>query len=179
LWYHSLACASATRTLTSLTNPALEEEAFICGLLHDIGIIGMSQAFPKETARVVELMKETGLTQSEAEIRSFGFTHQEAGALLAEQWNFPETYHRAIRFHHNPYVESVDHEQPDSLLIYAVYAGNQIVKTMSFGRSFDMHMTGVDLRTWKILGTTPKMIIDLKSQIKRGFDGTLASWGMA
>ena len=178
LWRHSLGCASAAKTLARITNPGFEEEAFLCGLIHDIGIIAMLSTFPDEMKTTIRMMKEAKLVQNEAEKRIFGFTHQEAGAVLSNKWNFPEKYNKAIRFHHDPFVGSVDPEEPDSLLIFTVYAGNQIVKTLSIGKSFDYRITGVDSRTWAMMGTSPKQLIGLKSTIKKDYENTIKSWGL-
>ncbi len=178
LWQHSLGCASAAKTLAKITNPGFEEEAFLCGLIHDIGIIAMLSTFPEEMKTTIRMMKEAKLVQNEAEKRIFGFTHQEAGAVLSDRWNFPDKYAKAIRFHHNPFVDSVEPDDPDSLLIFTVYAGNQIVKTLFIGQSFDYRITGVDSRTWAMMGTAPNELLGLKSKIKEDYENTIKSWGL-
>ncbi|OGQ94012.1 MAG: hypothetical protein A2521_05945 [Deltaproteobacteria bacterium RIFOXYD12_FULL_57_12] len=178
LWHHSLGCAAATKTVVGITNPLLKEEAFLCGLLHDIGIIAMLSAFPDKMAAAITMVKESHIPLAEAEEITFGFTHQEAGAFLTERWNFPEKYFTAIRLHHNPFVGKVDQESPDSLLIFAVYAGNQIAKVMSLGRSFDMKMTGIDPKTWPLLGMNTKMLTDVKGAVRQEYGSAMATWGL-
>lgn len=179
LWHHSVGCASATKILVSQIDPSHAEEAFLGGLLHDIGIIAMIKVFPDKTAQTIQLINDENAIQSEAESRSFGFTHQEAGSFLAEQWNFPEKFTRSIRFHHDPFVKSVDPNDPASLLIYAVYVGNQITKSLSLGRSFDTKMTGVNPEAWKILGITPKLLLNLKNTIRNDYQNTVSLWGLS
>jgi putative nucleotidyltransferase with HDIG domain len=101
-WKHSIATATAARFLS----PHLEcsaDEAFMAGILHDIGkLIFAIQAEPAYH-QVLELRRgPTPISSLEAEQTLFEFTHPEVGEMVAERWDLPARYVAAIAHHHEP-----------------------------------------------------------------------------
>ncbi len=77
------------------------EEAFIAGLLHDVGVLFFLHHYPKEYRQIID--KKTSATNlCEAEIEVFGIDHTEVGFHLAEVWGLPPYVAEAIRTHHSP-----------------------------------------------------------------------------
>jgi putative nucleotidyltransferase with HDIG domain len=75
------------------------EDAFLAGLLHDIGIILEDQYVHKAFGAMIRsLGTEKALTVWEHEY--LGFDHTKLGARMAESWKFPPAVQAAIRFHH-------------------------------------------------------------------------------
>lgn len=102
LWQHSVAVALTAKSICRLQgNRAAEETAFLAGLLHDIGKLAMDRCFSDEYAPVVEAF-HAGEFIVEAEHRLLGITHAEVGAMVAENWSFPQDLIEAIRDHHAP-----------------------------------------------------------------------------
>ncbi len=102
LWKHSIGCAVACRILGSLVSFPRQEEAFICGLLHDIGKLVLSQNFSQKYKKVEEKTVRDVVSYREAENEVFGFDHAQVGALLVRKWNFSQELERVIEFHHQP-----------------------------------------------------------------------------
>lgn len=74
---------------------AFAEDAYLGGLLHDIGKV----VFADEGRG---FFAETGVPDHVFEEVRAGMNHAEVGALLAEKWNFPAKLVSAVRFHHTP-----------------------------------------------------------------------------
>jgi putative nucleotidyltransferase with HDIG domain len=178
LWHHSLGCAVAAKVVARVKNPQMEEEAFLCGIIHDIGLFAMINMFPEKMEEVLGLMQHNGMRQIDAERKVLGYTHTEAGAVLAESWNFPEKHARGIRFHHNPFVKSIDPDEPNSTLVFAVYAGNQIAKAMDLGMSIAQGEGGIIPEAWKTLGVLVNDLPALKIVIKTDYDNILQNWSL-
>jgi hypothetical protein len=70
--------------------------------LHDIGKLILSQYFPEEFAKILELMRRDNLYIGKAEEQVLGVTHAEVGSWLAEKWNLPRQLVDTIAFHHAP-----------------------------------------------------------------------------
>jgi HD-like signal output (HDOD) protein len=102
-WRHSLVCGITARYLARDTGYRVAGEAFIAGLLHDIGILILAQYFRKEYQQIVAIGRKGEFTFDQIE-RSFleGATHCEVGAWLADRWNFPRQLVEAILYHHQP-----------------------------------------------------------------------------
>jgi len=104
LWHHSLQVANGAKKLAQLENLSrnLQEEAFVGGVLHDIGVLVLASHFPEQYERVSELVltEQTGI--SIAEQWEFGVTHAEIGAYLLGLWGIPATILKIVSLHHRP-----------------------------------------------------------------------------
>ena len=64
------------------TDKALKEDAFIAGLLHDIGKLLMAIELPDHTIGVVDAMRKDGHPMHVVEDQLHGISHAEVGAYL-------------------------------------------------------------------------------------------------
>ena len=101
LWRHSLATAMASERLVKALRLDVDG-AFVIGLLHDFGKVVLDAIYPDSFTEAAREAHAQRLYIREVEPRIFGFDHAEAGALLAEHWNFPQGIIGPIRFHHRP-----------------------------------------------------------------------------
>ncbi len=103
-WRHSLAVATAAEQLATAANaPDLNAgEAFVCGLLHDLGKIALDYVLPKSYGRVVELVELNQGNITEFERRIIGMDHHTAGKRLAEQWQLAHVVQDCIWLHGSP-----------------------------------------------------------------------------
>ena len=101
-WRHSLGCAMVCRKFSEKLVSADPERAYMAGLLHDLGFLANSLAFPKEFAVAVELASREQIPLDEAEQASMGFTHCETGRALAEKWHLAQDIIEVIAHHHTP-----------------------------------------------------------------------------
>ena len=105
LWQHSVAVGQVAKGICRMVGQEpLQDSAYLAGLLHDIGKIALDQCFSDEYGPVVEAVA-AGAVCLEAERSLLGLTHAEVGAMVAEQWNFPDALAQAIRDHHEPLCE--------------------------------------------------------------------------
>jgi HD-like signal output (HDOD) protein len=95
---HALQIARAARRLAP--SPEIAADAFIAGLVHDIGQIVIATAFPEARAEIVRRSAESGIAPSEAERGVLGTSHAEIGAYLLGRWGLPLPVLDAIA-HHN------------------------------------------------------------------------------
>ncbi len=98
-WHHSLACATIARSLAELTSYPYPEEAYISGLLHDIGKLMLE---PKMDASYKTMSHgmypATDILKNEEE--AIGISHPELASIMLEKWNMPDVICDAIRYHH-------------------------------------------------------------------------------
>lgn len=104
LWTHSIASATGTRLLAEEVGLGLPDEAFLAGLIHDIGIMVEIQAKRAQFAEVVEIVHNDGnKTFREVELEKIGATHELFGAGLCKLWKFPTSFAYVTGFHHHPW----------------------------------------------------------------------------
>lgn len=102
LWKHCIAVGVAARELARKIQPGLEGEAFLAGLIHDIGILVWLQSKPQQFAQVCDQAKRTGGDFCQIEMQILGADHQMLGMALAESWRFPRSCQMAAGYHHQP-----------------------------------------------------------------------------
>jgi len=103
LWKHCIAVGSGTRLLATKAKLGLPDEAFLAGLIHDIGIMVEIQARRPQFIEVMErLDKDPDLSLRDAELAVIGANHEQFGAELCRLWKFPTTFSWTTGFHHRP-----------------------------------------------------------------------------
>lgn len=118
LWTHCIAVGVAARDLAHQMKLPLADEAFLAGMIHDIGIVLSLQTAPEQIRAVCEEAKTSGRDFCEVEREIIGVDHQQLGAALAEHWKFPRPCQLVAGFHHRP-AEAADAHRPLVSLIYA------------------------------------------------------------
>lgn len=76
------------------------EDAYIAGLLHDMGALFLQVRYPTLYQSLMEIENEHALLEREAQV--FGCDHADVGALIADHWRLPERIVQAIAYHHAP-----------------------------------------------------------------------------
>lgn len=101
IWKHLLATAMVANDLSRVAGLRGGEEAFSCGLLHDIGkLIFLRADAPLYVSILERRTSEDDLSKVERE--AFGFDHGELGAAAALKWNLPQPICDLIKDHHQP-----------------------------------------------------------------------------
>jgi len=98
MWQEALKVGSLARQIAHAEGlgRALEEEAQLAGMLHDVGDIVLLQHWPKQFLSVDLRNRE------QDERRLFGATHADIGAYLVAVWGLPGGVVDAVGFHHHP-----------------------------------------------------------------------------
>ena len=99
-WKHALAVAGAAQLVARRIRDVNPEEAFVAGLVHDIGKVALDYALPKTFDQVVRRVDTQRISFSEAEASILGLEHTAIGRRLAENWQFPEQLTNVIWLHH-------------------------------------------------------------------------------
>lgn len=102
LWKHSMATAIIARALAKKVEPNLSDQAFMAGLLHDIGKIILDTYMKNLFQQVIEKVNTEHIPFMDAERLIIGFDHAEVGSQIGEKWNLPEELVESIAKHHNP-----------------------------------------------------------------------------
>lgn len=114
---HSVATGSLTEQLADALNHAQKREAYIAGLVHDMGKLILAVNLPDEYGRVVTTARVTEKPRREVELDLLGIDHAELGSIAAHHWNLPESVCTAVQYHHTPWGD-VFYDVPLSLVIF-------------------------------------------------------------
>lgn len=99
LWEHSAAVAICSKMVAERIFGINGDDAFLCGILHDFGLLVEEQVKPEEFQQIYTSVTSTSLLV-EAEQTAFSTSHNEIGHLMTLDWNMPITVQEAIRDHH-------------------------------------------------------------------------------
>jgi HD-like signal output (HDOD) protein len=98
---HSLAVACAAQELATVSGAGCPGEAYMAGLLHDIGWLLLVKTDPLAMAAYVPPHTADHAVALAAELAHFGTTHEACARLLTQAWAMPDWLALAIVNHHS------------------------------------------------------------------------------
>lgn len=128
-WRHCLEVAIAARMIAEDIGFEPAEEAFVAGLLHEIGLLVLEASYPDEYRRMWKQV-EAGEMLTDLEQKMLGTDHARAGQFLLDQWGVPRNIGEAAGKHHAQF----DHgeKQPHTILPQLVLLANQLSKFRAY-----------------------------------------------
>ena len=136
LWRHSLMVAYTARHLAKITEAVSTEDAYVGGLLHDIGKVILNDYVRFGYGIIVKMVEEKHIPFTEAECQVLGFDHAMIGEILVEKWEMPESHRIAVAYHHKPNELPEDKKQYQPLLDVVTLA-NSICLMLGIGLGAD------------------------------------------
>jgi len=122
LWTHCIAVGVTARELAKQMKLPVADEAFLAGMIHDVGLLISLQTAPEQLRQVCEVAKTSDRAFIELEREMMGMDHQQLGACLAEQWRFPKNCQLVAGYHHQPSALG----EGNRLLVSLVYVADTI-----------------------------------------------------
>jgi putative nucleotidyltransferase with HDIG domain len=107
LWLHSLRMAQFCERIARETGRLNPDEAFLAGLVHDVGRLALSK-LSGEAAAAYDRLIEKGCVPVYAELTLLRFDHAELGGDILRVWNFPDHLVGAVQHHHAPEQSEVE-----------------------------------------------------------------------
>lgn len=105
-WQHAFGTAICSRALSELFSQDEDqrENAYLSGLMHDVGILVFFHNIPKEYGDFLKNVSDEEKPLEELEIENFGINHVELGAKYIEKWwPVSELVVDQIKRHHEPF----------------------------------------------------------------------------
>ncbi len=172
LWEHSLGCAFAARRIAREIRFGKFEEAFLAGLLHDIGKVILYMKLPQQMSDIIQTVyNNPGASFYENERATFGFDHAQLGQLVARKWNFAEEIEEAIGFHHFP--ESARNSPQLSTIINLA---NFVCLRLQFGITKNPELDVAGLKSAAALKLSASTIEQLLHEIETTFGAEKANF---
>jgi eukaryotic-like serine/threonine-protein kinase len=124
-WRESVSGAVIARQLAvHLRRPEPEDE-LVAGLLRDLGMLVLHQAFPQDYGDLWRSAPVPWEGQCEHERSVFGVEHAEVGACVMESWNLPPEIYLPVRHHHDP-ASLVDAGKPTQDRAWLLYFATRV-----------------------------------------------------
>ena len=121
---HTLATAVAAESLAQIGHQSLASEAFIAGLLHNLGVAVQARLdSPGVAAMIVARRADELRGIRELESDCAAVSHEECVAVLFEAWQLPESLVAAVRHHHDPMAAPAAHCDLAALINLGAHLG--------------------------------------------------------
>lgn len=166
LWTHSIATASAAKLVCDELKLGLPDEAFLAGLIHDIGIMVEMQSMRDKLIKVFDEIKINAdgvpsCDMREVEQRLLGADHCAFGAGLCEAWKFPKSFTYVTAYHHNP------GDLPDGsrTLTALVHVADRLAAEAGYGFRSDLVSTEPDPGVLEDLGFDPEHLDRVRADL--------------
>ena len=166
LWTHSVVTAAIAKMLSDRLSMSVSDEAFLSGLMHDIGIMVEMQW---DRARLIDVVQKVGadatgvpandMCQSEEAV--LGANHQQFGAGLCAKWKFPNNFAMVTGFHHRP-LEA----PPESrTLPCLIYIADRLAAETGQGFRMDLTSTEIDPAVMEALKLTSDDLAAFRAEL--------------
>lgn len=161
LWVHSASVASAAKLLAEKNKICDPEDAFVAGLLHDIGKVLLWSSEPRLFEACLQLVASKRVPLAEVESRTLGFQDQELAAILAEKWKFPEPLVVGLRWRGAP-----SRAGKWQGLASAIHCANILCTAMDTPAHPGSVVTPPDAAAWKLCGLdNDEVLLDIVREL--------------
>jgi HD-like signal output (HDOD) protein len=164
---HSLATAVACDMLATAALPNLASDAFIAGLIHNLGTVVQASLNPTGTAALIatRLKDATGDLRT-VELQHCQPGHEECAAVLFDAWGLPDALVISAQHHHAPEQAPESHR----LLTQLVWAGGHLALSCRTLYAFEPVVPVRDDARLLALGLLPKHLDAVTGELAQRVD---------
>jgi putative nucleotidyltransferase with HDIG domain len=181
-WKHSLAVACCAELLADALNKSANKvvldtsEAFVCGLLHDIGKVALDATLPKSFDRVVEASDLLRADVADLERQVIGIDHMVIGKRLAERWQFPAAIRDCVWLH-GQLPQSLPATVKSPKLVNLVTLADLIVREQHIGYSGNYSFTLSKQQLALAVGVTDQHLTRATRDLMERIEGRATAMG--
>jgi HD-like signal output (HDOD) protein len=164
LWDHSFKAAIACKLLADKSpaaNGLHKDDAYTCGLIHDIGKMILLDSQTDRFAEALRLARAENIPLARAEGEVFGFNHAHVGGILANRWKLAEGVQSAVMYHHSPATNPEDWARG-----FLIKAANTLAHLAADGTSGGYRGDLCDGDSLLALGMTQEQLADIVAQAR-------------
>ena len=159
LWRHSMAVAFGAKIIANKKSPALADDAFAAGLIHDAGKLILDPYVFERKEAFEEFLAEDQQGFLDAEKEILGFDHSEIASEVCKSWHIPEALSIPIRYHHYP------SQSQGSELAYIVHIADWVAMMSGFATGIDGMLYKMDDKAMEFLDLKEKDMRNIKREV--------------
>jgi putative nucleotidyltransferase with HDIG domain len=171
LWTHSMTTGILAKKImaSEIDDKDLIDNAFMGGILHDLGKLVLASKFPDKYLQIINLVETGNDSIPNQERKIFGVTHAELGAYLTGLWGLPSDIIEAISRHHDPSNCMIRQIRP----LTAVHAANGLLHhKLGTDQKDDFFSLDTEyLTTLNLINSVPKWEKIHEDHVSKGDDG--------
>jgi len=153
-WKHSAAVGAIARLAAEEFYAQRKEEAFVAGILHDIGKLILAICSPEDFAKCMNIAASKGCLFLEAEKEVLGIYHTDVAALINRKWNLPREIAAVMINHHKNISVLSEHTR----MVAIVKLADVLARGLQLGHPCDYSMPILEPEISSMLKVTPKKL---------------------
>lgn len=178
LWVHSIATATACKLICDELKLGLPDEAFLAGLIHDIGLMVEMQARRDDLIEVIGRLEfdTTGAPMQDMlaiERQVMGADHTQFGSALCESWKFPRSFSYVTLKHHAP----LDLPSGSRTLAAMVYVADRIAAEAGYSFRLDLQSLHIEPAILDELRLSDQQLARIRERLPETFQEVEATFG--
>ncbi len=175
LWQHSIITATAAKLVADELSMGIPDEAFLSGLIHDIGVMVEMQYDREKLVNVVGQLKVGSdgaptVDMLATETTVFGANHQQFGAALCGKWKFPAVFAQVCGHHHKP----TELPAGSRVLPCMVHIADRLAGAYTKGYRLDLISLAPDPAALDEIKLTPTKLPTLQEKLAKNLSETAA-----
>lgn len=128
-WRRTLTKSVAAREVAGLLKGVAADEAYLAGLLQDVGMLTFMQELGESYVKFVEHCAASAEDLVDLEVKALGFDHRTLSARMLEAWKLPAIFSQAVG--HPLHIESIERLPPSQKgLIQSLHLAELIAQTL-------------------------------------------------
>ncbi len=165
-WHRCILASLSSKILAKRARMVNEEEIFLAGLLQDIGILVMSEAFGNEYGLLYKKSEQSHGALASLEQARWKTDHCEIGAWLSETWELPEILREALRGSHDPSLAKTE-DEGGRLTVMCVALSGRLADMWCFPDT-EAAVREAILKAQEYLQIDPGGLVEIGKQIAEG-----------
>jgi len=176
-WLHCFGCGLCARYIAQKLRRPEPEEYFLCGLLHDIGILILDQHAHDAFKDVIQYAQEKSSTYYDAEHAVLDTDHCRVGGYIGLKWKLPATLVACIAGHHRPTVS--DPKLGRALdVLPVVHIADISVHNAGLQFGFAQPSMSAPAEALKRAEVRETDLADITGRVKTELNGIMKEWGV-
>jgi len=167
---HSLGCALICKELAETTGLAQVEQAFVAGLLHDVGRLYFFTSFPERSRFCIDSALKHRRPLLTEEALFFGVDHATMGRRLLDGWRMPEGLARVVGSHHDPL------QSADLPLAGIVHMADILTHATGLGCSGECGPPRAHPEVMDLVPIKPEQMIDIAARIEQRLGAIMGAY---
>ena len=164
---HCTAVATCSRIIGETVGYDKPEELFVGGLLHDIGRVLQYQFFTSDFKKLLQNVLDSDSWIYKKEKRILGYTHNEIGMILAENWQLGEKLIDIIAYHHRPFFSKKFSKEAAIVGI-----ADCMIRSLKIGSAGDYQIPQIEESVFEVAGIKVNNIPDILFEVDKKIEDT-------
>ena len=176
-WLHTFSTAMGAKLMAKHLQRPSDEDYFLAGLLHDIGILAIDQFLHHEFVEILQSSLKEGTDFLTCEQDILGMSHGGVGGFIAEKWNFPDFLIHTIKYHHTP-VSFPSEVEASCDYISVVHVADAMSRKTGVGKFVENFHSLLNEKTFNELGIPQSNLDEIFEQVKQETKLLMKEWGL-